>query len=370
MSTTDNDHSKIDDITSLLAPEIVESSKILECFSDAMEAPIKDLMNCNEIKKIFSSKEDLVTVMKKCSFVALTNENTLRLVISKEETVFSLINIPLSWENHDILTKIASLSALKDKIVRLYKSSVFWYVVFASKEAAETFEKDIQNNCYFDDKKIKYNIVNTEETHKRVLKQISQCQYNKETSDLKNKNQQGGEAVSKLSWRKKSNDSDQQQQKSSYKNSGSGTFQRSSGVAVRDRYNSDGGQQNKFFRSRMSNKKTEEIEIDLSKINYSLKIKHKYSNADILLFYDKYRIKKLFDAFPKFEVFVEDVCAKEKRKEFNFLKRERSLTYSMPMYYKRDNKFDEIKLNLDAPAFQVPNQNPLAGKLSGIQINK
>ena len=93
------------------------------------------------------------------------------------------------------------------------------------------------------------------------------------------------------------------------------------------------------------------------------------------IFYDKFRINKLFDTIPKFDNFKEDVCSKVNRKDFNFLKRERSMTYSAPFSFKNStilNKFDEVKLNLDAPVFKLPNQNPLTGGgvLSGIQLNK
>lgn len=355
-------------ITSLIAPEAVDSSKILHSFNDHFEASVSEILKCSELSKLVENNQDtLVCLLKKLSFIEFTSESKIKLIIGNNLTVFSLVNIPVSWKSDNIIQNLDVLSSNKNKIIRLYKKSLYWNIAIEDSSLVENLEKELNTKSFsdLDNNKIKFDKLDNKEIHNKLVKIINQNAYSKETTGLKSNH--GGnsnhDGASKLSWRKKSNDTTDDFKRGSKIFKNSGNFQRTLPQGtMRDRYNSDG--QNLNFRPPV--KRTEEIEIDLSKIHYSLKIKHKYNNADILLFYDKYRINKIFEKEPKFEVFVDEVCSHEKRRDFNFLKRERSLTYSLP-----NNKYDAIKVNLDAPAF-MPNRNPLTGgaRLSGIQINK
>lgn len=369
MSNVSNESLK-NSLLSLLSPEVIDSPKILACFSEKFEALIVDLLATVEIGKLFNGdKTKFVEILKEIDFLTVS-DNSIKLLIKEDIHVISIINIPHTWKADEVLVKLLDNSS--DKVRRLYKKSMFWYLVTDSKLNTESIIKGFQDKLFDDvmDGKIKFETATFEEVQKNFLKQLNAHTYSKETSGLKSNHNSNHDASSKLSWRKKSNDTTEDFKRGSNIGLGknSGTFQRSSIATggVRDRYNSD-GQQN-FFRPNQGYKRSEEIEIDLSKIHYSLKIKHKYSNADVLLLYDKLRINKVFDKPPVFENFIEDVCADSKRKEFNFLKRERSMTYSSNENYKN---VQEVKLNLDAPAFKLPNQNPLStGKLSNIQLNK
>lgn len=357
-------------LLSLLSPEVIDSPKLLACFNEKLEANIADLLVTVELNKLFNGdKTKFLEVLKEIDYLAINeDEQTIKLKISEGIHVISIINTPHTWKSDDITSKI--LNDKMEKVKRFYKKSMFWYIVTDSKTDTESLIQGFSDKKFDDimDGKIKFETLSYQEIHKNLLKHVSSNTYNKETSGLKSNHNSNHDATSKLSWRKKSNDTTEDFKRGSNLGKNSGTFQRS-GITtggVRDRYNSD-GQQN-FFRPNQGYKRSEEIEIDLSKIHYSLKIKHKYSNADVLLLYDKYRINKVFDKPPIFENFIEDVCAESKRKEFNFLKRERSMTYSSNDNYK---SVQEVKLNLDAPAFKLPNQNPLStGKLSNIQLNK
>lgn len=354
-------------ITSLIAPEAIDSSKILQLFNDHFEATLSDILKSSELLKLTENNSDkLLTHLKSLDFVEFIGESKIKLNINSNLTVFSLVNIPTTWQSKDIIQKFKILKDNESKIIRLYKKSLFWNIAIDNSSIIESLEKELNSNVFteLDNNKVKYDKLDNKEIHNKLVKVINQNAYTKEASGLKsNHGNSNYDSTSKLSWRKKSNDTTDDFRRGSNFNKNSGTFQRSAipQGTMRDRYNSDG--QNVNFRP---TKRSEEIEIDLSKIHYSLKIKHKYNNADILLFYDKYRINKIFDTKPEFTNFIEEVCSNEKRRDFNFLKRERSLTYSLP-----NNKFDNVKMNLDAPAF-LPNRNPLSGgaRLSGIQLNK
>jgi len=374
---------KLNCFINILAPENLESNKVVSTFNEQLQANVNDLLLVEEINKIANNKETLLSLLKQLNFIEC-NEDKVKIKINDNMNLISLVNVPLSWEKNEIKTKFESLKGNESKIIRLYKKSLFWHLIVEDIELANKIEAELNSGNVKDEEgnKIKFEKTTSVDISKRINKQISNHAYSKEVSDLKSNNlgveKSNVEAGSKLSWRKKSNDTSEEVRKgsritSNYNAKQSGNFQRSSqlntnntgGGFFRERYNSD-GQQN-FYRSKLNKK--EEIEIDLGKIHYSLKITNKYTNADLLLFYDKFRIQGVFNDPPKFEVFVDEICAKEKRKEFNFLKRERSLTFSVPISFK-SNKFDEIKLNLNAPEYKVPAQNPLSGKLSGIQLNK
>lgn len=385
MSDNNKEKSIANNLISLLAPENLDSNKILSIFNEQFQAKIVDLLNLEEINKIDSDKDAILGGLKRLNFIEFLNENTIQITIKDSLTVLSLISIPHFWTSKEITDQFSILKSDNGKIERIYKKSLFWYLVTEDVETSKILEEELSSGSIVDsDKnKIKYEKLVSAEIKKRILKQINSHLYSKEVSDLKSNTLGNNNIIdggNKLSWRKKSNDDTEEVRKGSKITSNakqSGNFQRSSQVGLggnqlgsgfyRERYNSD-GQQN-FNRGKQNFPKKEEIEIDLSKIHYSLKIMHKYSNADILLFYDKFRIQGVFNEPPKFDNFVDEICSKEKRKEFNFLKRERSLTFSVPISFK-SNKFDEIKLNLNAPEYKIPTQNPLSGKLSGIQLNK
>jgi hypothetical protein len=384
----------LNNLMAIMSPESIDSNKIASCFNENFEANLNELSNTSEIMNV-QSKEKFTESLKQLGIVEFLENDKLRLILNHNLVVLVMMNIPLKWTNKDFNENLKSFSENSGKILRLYKKSMFWFVATEDQFVVSKIMEELDSQT----EKIKYDKMHAADIKKKLTKIINHQNYAKETNELKsnnNCNTSNAGSTSKLSWRKASNDTEEfkrgskcgsinngsnydDARKQSYKNSGNftrtnGNFQQG---GMRDRYNSDG--QNMFTRSSLQNKtgfrKNEEIEIDLSKIHYSLKITHKYTNGDILLFYDKFRINKLFDTVPKFDNYKEDVCSKVNRKDFNFLKRERSMTYSAPFSFKNSsilNKFDEVKLNLDAPVFKLPNQNPLTGGgvLSGIQLNK
>ena len=396
-------NSKQTQLSSVLAPENIDSSKILTYFNENLEASLNDIANSPELSKILENnnsdkKEELSKLINSLNFLSINKDNSdeVKLVVNENLTLFSLLNLPFSINQKTLLEQLPLLKENYEngKIQRIYKKSLFWVIITEDEELIPKIEEYLKSSTIkLKDEEplsIKYDITKSSEILKQIKKQISTNSYNKEINDLKktnnNNNDYSSVSSQKLSWRKKSNDTTEVTNNNnnigrfnnSNSNRNSGVFHRASNnnissnnfsnnKNVRDRYHSDGQQHGSTFKPKS---KYEEIEIDLSKINYSLKLKHKYTNGDILLFYDKFRINKDFEEEPKLENFVEEICNKTKKKEFNFLKRERSMTYSIPVTYK-NSKYDDVKLNLDAPSFNIPNSNPLSGgKLSGIQLNK
>ena len=404
MTSEEKKDNILNNLYGILSPESIDSNRIASCFNENFEANLVELSNTSDVIKQVQSKEKFSEYLKQLGIVEfLEKDEKLKLILNENLVVLVLMNIPLKWTNKDFNEKLKSFGENSEKILRLYKKSMFWYIALEDQNVVAKVEQEL-NSQILENDKIKYDKMQVTDIKKKLVKIINHQNYAKETNELKsnhNCNNSNADSTSKLSWRKKSNDTEdfkrgskcgsisnvnnsnyEDPRKQSYKNSGvftrsnfgTGNFQQG---GIRDRYNSDG--QNLFTRQSIQNKnayrKHDEIEINLSKIHYSLKITHKYTNGDILLFYDKYRINKVFETIPNFENFKDDVCSKVNRKEFNFLKRERSLTYSAPYSFRNSNtlnKFDEVKLNLDAPSFKLPNQNPLTGGgvLSGIQLNK
>lgn len=342
------------------APENIESSKICSFFNDNLELSLTELLSNPEISKITNDKENLVKCLEKLSYTHVSDKDSVKLNISSEFNVFSLVNLPLNV-NEEKLQQAIPL--LKEKAyLRFYKKSIFWIIILDKADDANKLEEQLKN-ASIEETKILFERTTTEDIKKRITKQVNNNNYNKDSCGLKksdnksNNNDYASVSSHKMSWRKKSNDTTEQMAK--------GKPVSNFAKGVRERYHSD-GQQSGF----KPKPRFEEIEIDLSKINYSLKLKHKYTNRDLLLYYDKFRINKIFEEKPKFEVFIDEICSSVKRKEFNFLKRERSMTYSIPVQYK-NSKYDDIKLNLDAPSYKIPSKNPItAGNFSNIQINK
>ena len=367
MSISDFNH-KIQQLSTLLSPENIESTKAFSCFNDKFECSVNDLIQICEISKIENDPKKLIELLLNVSFLSVDcNSHIVKLLVHPDLNVFSFVNIPFDLSITELSEQVPVLK-IESLIKRIYKNSLFWIIVTENNDFANELEEALKveikhkNNSF----KIQYERQKADEIGKNLYKLFSNHTHiKKERKDdftSVNSNQ-------KLSWRKKSNDTNEPAFISKDKPKDNNYFQRSSNTKpnnVRDRYNSDGMK----FSAFKPTKRYEEIEIDLSKINYSLKIKHKFSNGDLLLYYDKFRINKVFDKVPQFTNFVDAICSNNKRKEFNYLKRERSLTFSVPFAYKNATKAD-IKLNLDAPSFKLPEKNPLSvGNLTGIKLNK
>lgn len=385
-----------EEISYILAPENIDSSKFLHLFNENFEVSLESLISYNEIYKIFNftddnKKDDFKDLVNKTEFLKLIvkeNKEYIKLVINENFTMFSLLNIPVYCNKYELLDqlKIVKNNILNKKINRFYKKSLYWIITTEDLETAKELQIFLKKATVKDKDnvniEVKYDISKSNDIIKSIKNKLSLISYNKDANNLKkpvktyNINDANNQ---KLSWRKKSNDTNEVSYNNNNSNNhkNSGMFQRSSNAnsslinnfsnKIRDRYHSDG---QKFDSSFKPTPRFQEIEIDLSKIYYSLKIKHKYNNGDILLYYDKFRINKAFEKPFEFQNFIEEICSKNKRKEFNFLKRERRMTYSIPLTYK-NSKFDDVKLNLDAPSYNIPSSNPLSGGvLTDIQINK
>lgn len=368
---------RINQLSIILSPENLDSTKAYTLFNGNLEANIADLLTITEISKIEPDIFKLNELLINISFLTV-DVDVIRLSIHEDLNVFSIVNLPHSFNTKSLYELIPLLKEKETSVRRIYKKSLFWIIVTESKEFSLELSS-VLNNLEFNESemkvKVKFDHQSSDQIKTQLLKLLNHN--HKESNGVKKEHNDYTSVNSsqKLSWRKKSNDTNEPNnfmKKDNYKGKDSCQFNRSSNAnpptnIVRDRYNSDGQKLSAF----KPVKRYDEIEIDLSKINYSLKIKHKYSNGDLLLYYDKFRINKVFESMPKFDNLIEEICSKEKRKEFNFLKRERSLTFSVPLAYKNSTKKDEVKLNLDAPSFKLPEKNPLSGgKLSGIKLNK
>lgn len=341
-------------ILSKFFPENLERNKLINHFNENLEANLKELYTNSEIQSVCSSIDEFRDILNKNGFLEKQDSETIKLRISESLQIFTLVNLQLNISDKEIRGKFDYL----DDRVRINKSGIYWLVCSEDESINKKFEADLlkdHKDLTGSDDKIKFDKESHKAIREKLIKQVQHYQYSRESLGL-NSNQNGD---NKMSWRKKSGDVDDFKKGSKLSTN---TNSKNTNFG-RERYNSDVRATKNVYRPSI---KKEEIEIDLGKIHYSLKIKNKYSFNELFLNFDKYRITKTFDTRPKFLNDIEEVCSNEKRKEFNFLKKERSMTYSLP-----GNKFDEVKLNLNAPEFKLPEKNPISmGKLSGIQINK
>lgn len=379
--TKNNDTEILNQLSLLLYPESLESSKLFNCFSENLDAKVSNFMQVKEISKLVESESLLIEYLKRMNFFEYSLEsNTVTYKLSQDLIVFDLVNIPLKLNQGNLLNYLNLATEFQNgQLLRVYKKSIFWYIV-TTQDNEELVENKLKTAKIPDlETVLKYEKSNQVQIVNKLKKEISHSHYIKDSQGLKSNvvtNDNNSKHDNKLSWRKKSNDTneDKKIQKGSHKNSNFSGFQRSgmtqapntqvnSGF-VRNRYNSDGNQQIKNVYK--PEKKIDEIEIDLSQINYSLKIKNKYTNHELLSYFDQFRFAKCFDAPPAWENSVEEVCADTRKKEFHLSRRERAMTYSMPI----KNKFDDVQLNLNAVAYKLPTNHPLSGGYVAMNANK
>lgn len=288
------------------------------------------------------SKEDSIDLIKQSNFLQYNESNEIVLYIE------SAINSVYIYENiaeDNIIFSILSIQNENIKFNRYYKRRDGKWVF-----AIETNQKDFENKL--NELKIKlYQL-----TKSSIINTII---YNKESTNLKAKRKGSDYSNNNNnnSWRKYSNHSGSKKNSfDSYRSNGSYNKQNYRKKYKRERFNSEGNSNwgyksyNYGFRNQY-----EEIEIDISKIKYSLNINNKYQLETVIQVYNKMNEEKKFDTKPVFN-FEEEIIG-NKPKEIVVFKTLNEKNY-FGNNFKKEGSGNKINTQ-NSFGMKLPKMNPL-----------
>ena len=288
------------------------------------------------------SKEDSIDLIKQSNFLQYNETNEIVFYIE------SAINSVYIYENiaeDNIIFSILSIQNENIKFNRYYKRRDGKWVF-----AIETNQKDFENKL--NELKIKlYQL-----TKSSIINTII---YNKESTNLKAKRKGSDYSNNNNnnSWRKYSNHSGSKKNSfDSYRSNGSYNKQNYRKKYKRERFNSEGNSNwgyksyNYGFRNQY-----EEIEIDISKIKYSLNINNKYQLETVIQVYNKMNEEKKFDTKPVFN-FEEEIIG-NKPKEIVVFKTLNEKNY-FGNNFKKEGSGNKINTQ-NSFGMKLPKMNPL-----------
>ena len=323
--STEIDEKLVEKLSLLLYPECLDFSKVISILNDDFTFSGNDLYSLKEITKLFESKEILFNYLaylsKRNNPIISVNDDfsKCQLIIKDNLIYYQFVNIPSEYNSE----RVKLLLGLNDEdYSRLYRSSIFWALIV---------------------KKLKYNITKASMIKTMAKKQIDKRIYNKETQYLKvnDKNtiefNRGKKNEDSMSWRKKSDLSDNQDNKNAKDNYLSlGYTYKKGGHKHRQRFKSDPYEynENEFYNSKKNNnninndyqKDVEDLKPQLDNVNYPLFIKEKYSNKDMLEYLAKIKSEIKFDE-KNFGKIIEDIIDQTKIKN---LELESKTEYEVP----------------------------------------
>ena len=285
------------------------------------------------------SKEDSINLVKKSNFLQYNDSNE---IVSYIESGINSIYIYEHSPEENILQSILSIQKENIKFNRYYKRRDGKWV-FAIENNQKEFEvklNELKIKLY---QLTKSSIINT------II-------YNKESSNLKAK-RKGSDYSNNNNWRKYSNHSGSKKNSfDSYRSNGSYNKQNYRKKYKRERFNSEGNSNwgyksyNYGFRNQY-----EEIEIDISKIKYSLNINNKYQLETVVQVYNKMNEEKKFDTKPIFN-FEEEIIG-NKPKEIVVFKSLNDKNY-FGNNFKKEGSGNKSN-NQNTFGMKLPKMNPL-----------
>jgi len=333
-------------LSQLLYPENLEQfSKVTTILNEDFQFKVSELYELKEIQKIFSSKEELIESLDSIShyenpIISFDKEKEEgKVKIDELLMLYSFVNLPSNFNENEV----KEFLNLKDgDYIRLYKQSLFWILVSENEEFNENFEKYFKKLKVEDDKNLKCNMTSGPMLKNAIHKIIQKNIYSKEIKDLSVKNTEKKEKIKEddsMSWRKKTDVSDMSTNSNNNNNLGYGIS--SNGKKRRQRFKSDPneynyhrkgsndywGRENKNDKKKSEEKKNEgkkkkeEIQINLDQIKYSLMIKYKYSNKEIVDYLKKIEEEIIYDK-NNFKNIIEDVVD-NKMKKLEIIEREK-----------------------------------------------
>ena len=348
--STEIDSKLLEKLSLLLFPESLDFSKVISILKEDFSFKGNDLYSLKEVSKLFSSKEllfnYLIYLSKQTNPIISINEDLSKcqIILNDKMVYYQFVNIPMEFNTE----RVKMLLGLNEAdFSRLYRSSIFWVLISEKEEFNNKFEnvlKDILVDK--EEKKLKYNITSAQMIKKMAKKQIEKRLYNQETENLKNNeknkikennNNKSKKSDDSMSWRKKSDLSNDQDnlgygygyQKNNNNNSGNKRRQRFKS----DPYEYQPYQGNEFYNSKKNNinndyyqKDIDELRVQLDDGKYPIFIKEKYSNKEMLDYLALIKKEINFDE-KNFTRIVDDIIDKDKMKS---LELENKKEYEIP----------------------------------------
>ena len=285
-----------------IAPENFESSKITTITNEQLSIKLSDLLEQKEISKFINTKEELIAIIQKyCEFFQLSDDKEkIQYILPEGMTVFSILNIPPNLNKEEVKHHLELINLQYN---RLYKKGFYWYLSTIDKETIICVQNSLRE-LIFDEVRIKYIHNNKNQILKNMKDKMDKNAYQKDAKYLGinygsgyskynynyNKGKMSDSDSGSFSWRKGSGGG-----KSSFDYNEKPYKKGKYYKYKRNRFNSDndGKKYNNYYKnygsnnSNISNNSNQEVEIDISKLKYSLNIKNKYSFGDIKAFYEK-----------------------------------------------------------------------------------
>ena len=154
---------------SIISPEALENSKIVNLLNEQLSLKIKDLLELKEISKNIKTKEELIPLLNKCDFLKISNDSeTITYDLPEGLTVFSILNIPSKLNKTEVEKQI-ELDNLQ--FSRLYKKGFYWILATNDKETIICSQNSLRE-LRFDDIKVKYDMKNKNQLLKIIKDQI------------------------------------------------------------------------------------------------------------------------------------------------------------------------------------------------------
>ena len=355
-----------------IAPENFENSKINTITNEQLSIKITDLLQQREISKYIQNKDELISILQKyCEFFQFSNDKEkVQYILPEGMTVFSILNIPPKLNKEEVKNHIELINLQYN---RLYKKGFYWILSTIDKETVICVQNSLRE-LIFDEIRIKYIHNNKNQILKMMKDKMDKNSYQKDAKYLGinnngySKNNYNKPKISDsdsdaFSWRKGSGGN-----KSSFDYNEKPYRKNNYYKYKRNRFNSgDDGKKynNYYYKNYYNNNSSQEIEIDISNLKYSLNIKNKYSFRDIKNYYEK--IKKLELKRPTFlneeltDILSDsskDVVSLDELIESNEKNKPKdgSSAKKNNSNEKNNNMNNNINLNI-----KIPKMNPLSG---------
>lgn len=190
-----------------------------------MSVKLDEMFALKEVQKIVPSKESLLEILHRIESegnIIKVNRNTNEVTVLLDEnfSAFNLINVPSKIKKQE-LSAILDINE-ENKVLRMYKHSLYWIVISIRAEFNQNFEKTLKQ-VKFDGVSLMFDTTTSKDLKRTINKQIQHNVYLKETDELKapsssgrkesnsykqtdkkNSNTPSTANTEALSWRKKS----------------------------------------------------------------------------------------------------------------------------------------------------------------------
>ncbi len=132
----------------------MDNSKLIQILNkETLSFKFEDFLNLKEIRKISQNSEQIFKILSSTEFLekeeVKESEKTslicFKLKIDHDIRVFSILNIPQKMKKEELLDHFAIPA---ENILRVYKKSLFWYIVLNSEEIAKDFKYKLANTSF------------------------------------------------------------------------------------------------------------------------------------------------------------------------------------------------------------------------------